>query len=411
VFSASQVCHHWRGVLTSSPSLWTRFSCRRVSWTIASLERCKSIPIQMEVYGRSLSVALEKVSLRGAKIASLTISLRSDRIPQLLQLLTSSASSVEQLHILCEDWEFGEQTAHEFWQGLASLRQLFASEYFIPLDQLRAPNLVHLTLDEPRLRQRVALQSILNALRGCPRLETLFISDSCSDYGDLIDDHSLVSLPRLRTIELGPYEVQSYLVTHLQLPPNIAAGFRMLPITKIHGAIPLTVVTAMRHVLGRIDIRCITLAVPPCPQETPDLFIRFEGLQTSLEITSQADTYEELREVFFGPRGVLFSHSPRINNVRELRIIGCPFADGQVLDHINVAMPNIVSISFFHCEEPHVFVLPPPNRPFITSISTPRTHHGSRIRIVVGKDGESEKRLRRTDQNSRSRKGIRRVRV
>ena len=40
LFSASQVCQHWRTVLTSSASLWTRISCNHGPRAIASLERC-----------------------------------------------------------------------------------------------------------------------------------------------------------------------------------------------------------------------------------------------------------------------------------------------------------------------------------------------------------------------------------
>jgi len=148
-------------------------------------------------------------------------------------------------------------------------------------------------------------------------------------------------------------------------------------VTEICDDILLAVAATMQHVLGRIDIRCITLAVPPYLQEAPDLFVRFEGLQGSLEITAQAETYEELRDILFGPRGVLSSHSPRIDNVRELHIVGCSFVNGQTLEHINVAMPNIVSISFFHCEEPRVFVLPPQSNP-----SSPPFTHLERIMVL-----------------------------
>jgi len=175
---------------------------------------------------------METILLRVAKITSLTIHLPLDRISRLLQLLAPSGPSVGELHVVSEVLSMpspGEQTAHELWQNLPSLRQLFVSEYPIPLDQLNAQNLVHLALDETGRRQSVALQSILNMLRGCPRLETLFISESCSDYKNPISDHSLVSLSHLRSIELTMFGVESDLVAHLQFPPNVAVGFRMLP--------------------------------------------------------------------------------------------------------------------------------------------------------------------------------------
>jgi len=323
------------------------------------------MPIQLEVRQGSSSVAIEKVLLCGNKIASLTINHRLDRIPLLRELFTSSRPSMEQLHIRCQKrsgWRSSERTAHEVWQDLPSLRELFVCQYSIPIDQLTAPNLVHLALEEAGFRREVTVQSILDALRGCPRLETLFISHS-NVTQDATRGHPPVSLPHLRSLELGADEVRSGLTTHLQLPKNIAAGFRMLPIIDICGDIPPTVLATIQHVLGGIGIICITFAAPPRPEDDPDLLVRFEGLGASLEITTYAETYDELRAIFFGHRGVLFSHSPRIENVRELHIIGCHFVDSQVLDHVSAAMPNVASISFFHCKEPQVFVLLPETSP------------------------------------------------
>ena len=383
-FSASQVCRHWRGVLISSSSLWTRFPCHRLSRTIAGLGRCKSMPIQLSFNLESRLVALEKVLLHGNKITSLTIHHHLNQIPSLHRLFVSSGPFVEKLHIYCQEssgWRPDEQKPHEIWQRLPSLRRLLVSRYSIPIDQLVAPNLVHLALDEQGYRRNVTMQSILDALRGCPRLETLFISNS-SIGQDPTRDHSPVSLPHLSSIELGAGEVHSGLVTHLRLPMNIAVAFRVLEKVDIYDDIPPAVIAAMQHVLGKIDIRCITLAVPLFFQDDPDLLVRFEGLQASLEISAYTETNEELLDVLFGPRGVLFSHSPRIKDVRELHIIGCPFVDDRVLDNFNAAMPSIVSISFFHCEGPNVLGPLTPTNP-----SSPPFPHLERIMVLGSESG------------------------
>ena len=382
-FSAAQVCHHWRGVLVSSPSLWTRFPCRHVPRTIISLERCKSMPIQLDFHRESSSVALEKVLLHGDRIASLTIHHRLDQIPLLHQLFTSSRPSVEQLHIFCQKrsgWKPNERTAHEIWQDLPRLRQLFVRRYSIPIHQLAAPNLVHLVLEEAGHHRNITVQSVLDALHRCPLLETLFIS--LFHVGrDPTRDHSPVSLPHLRSIELGPDEVRSGLTTHLQFPPNVAVGFRMLFAADVCGNTPPAVMATMQHVLRRIDIRCITLAVPLNPTGDAGLLVRFDGLCGSLEITTYAvDTWRKTRSVFFGPKGVLFSHSPNIENVRELHIVGCPFGGDQGLLCASAAMPNLVSISFFHCKELHAFGLLTPANP-----SLPPFPHVEQI-MVLGPD-------------------------
>ena len=360
IFSASQVCHHWRGALIASPSLWTHLPCRDVTRTILSLERCKYLPVRLGFYRQSLDVALEEVLLHGNKITTLTIHQPLDRIPSLHRLLMFSRPFVERLHIRCEKktgWGPNDQNPHEIWQDLPSLRELFVCQYTIPVAQLSAPNLAHLALQEPAHgRVRVTIESILGMLRGCPLLETLLISCSNIDQWPT-GDHPPVSLPRLRAIEFGVDEVRSGLITHLHLSPGVAVGFRDLSKAEVCGNIPPAALATMQYVLGRFDIHCVTLAVFSSARGDHDLLIRFEGLRASLEITAVVATLTELRNVLFGQTGVLFSHSPRIRNVRELHIAGYSFLDDQDLSHIGTALPNLVSISFFRCKDPHMFLL------------------------------------------------------
>jgi len=57
-----------------------------------------------------------------------------------------------------------------------------------------------------------------------------------------------------------------------------------------------------------------------------------------------------VRNVLLSTKGVLFSSSLPIEDVRELHIVGCSFDNGQGLHHIYTAMPNLISVSFFHCK-------------------------------------------------------------
>jgi len=322
--------------------------------------------IQLEFDRESSNVALETILLHKNKISSLAIHHGGVRIPSLDRLLAFSRPSVERLHV-CSDtnaaWRAEDQTTHEIRQGFPSLRELLVSRYSTPIDQLTTKNLVHLALEQTEHHRALTVQSTLDILRGCPLLETLLIIRS-SIHQKPTRDHSPVSLPHLRSIELGLHEVHSGLVTHLLLPPNVATGFRMLSSTDMSGDIPLEFVTAAQHTLRRVDIRCITLAVALHSQRSTELLVCFEGLRGSLEMTiSGVRTHAELWDVLFGPGGVLFSHSPRIENVRELHIVGCFFEDGRGMGHINAAMPNLISISFFHCGGPHVFGLLTPTNP------------------------------------------------
>jgi len=274
------------------------------------------------------------------------------------RLLPFSRSSVERLHIY----------------SFPSLRELFSRTYSIPIDQFTTPNLAHLALEQGDYQQNMTVQILLDMLRGFPLLETLLITGS-GVRRNSTRDHSPVSLPHLRSIEFGAYEVGSGLTTHLQFPPNVAAGFRALPFSDICGDIPLEIVAAIQHVLRRVDIHSITLAVPFDTREGVELLIRFEGLLGSLEVTIHGvNTNAQFWDVFFGTGGMLFSHSPRIENVRELHMTSCPFVDGRGMDHINAAMPNLVSISFFFCEGPHLYGLLAPANP-----SSPPFPHLKRV--------------------------------
>ena len=342
------------------------------------------MPIRLKFAPRSSTVALESVLLRGNKITSLAVQPYVNPVPLLHQLFMHSRPTVEQLHIYTNTHRTDESAAREIWQDLPSLRELFVYRYSIPIDHLVAPNLVHLALEQGGHDPTV--KSTLDMLRGCPLLETLLIVHS-SDYADQTRDHSPVSLLHLRGIELGASEVHSGLMTHLQFPPNVAVGFRELITHSICGEIAPSVMATTQHVLRSVNICRITLAAPPSPHQHLYL-VRFEGPGGSLEITIFSADHGQLEDIFFGQGGVLFSHSPRIENVRELHVVGCPFDDNQRLDHINAAMPNLVSISFFNCFGRYMFgslLTPTPTNP-----SSPPFPQLESIMVLGQKSGLTE---------------------
>ena len=243
---------------------------------------------------------------------------------------------------------------HEIWQDFPHLCELFVASHPVPIGRFAAPNLAHLALESTICLQKVTAQTILDMLRGCPLLETLLLNYSniippITPYG-----HSPVRLPHLRSIEVGSCEVYSGLITHLDFP-LVVAGFRHMPPDYLCGQIPPTVLASMQHVLGRVDIRYVTLAAHLWNEY---LSIRFEALHGSLEITTAylIDYHWQPTDILFSPEGVLFSHSPRIENVTEIRIIDCPFDANQGLDHVGAAMPNVHTISI-RCSTSHAFGL------------------------------------------------------
>jgi hypothetical protein len=353
VFSASQVCRYWHGVLISSPSLWTRFPCRHVPRTIASLERCNSIPIQLKFDKQSSIAALENVLLRGKKVASLTVHRDADRMPPLHSFFGLAISSLERLHIYsggARGQEGEEQRTNDIWQDSLTLRELFICQFPVPIGQFAAPNLIHLALENVANEREITIQSILGMLRGCPLLETILIIHAHAPPQGTSLDHSPVPLPNLRSIELGVYEVRSGLITFLRFPPTVAVGFRSLKRSDVQGANILPeVVASSQHVLGGIDIHTVILAVaaPRIEDEYLQSLVRFEGVDGSLELTFQFWFVGEL-SVLFWHDGVLFSFAPCLDNVKELQIAEC-FVSWFDFRDIATAMPNLASICFFHC--------------------------------------------------------------
>jgi len=363
VFSASQVCRYWREVLISSPSLWTRFPCRSISRTITSLERCGSVPIQLEFDPESSIEALRNVLLHGNEINSLTINHDIDWMPPLHNMFTPPIPSAERLHIYScgihvHRGEDERRKSDAFWQGLPSLRKLLVCRldvpigwFPIPIGQFATPNLVHLALENVVEGQENTTQPILDMLRGSPLLETVLIIHTHPLLQETTLDYSLVSLPYLQSIELGVYEVRSRLITYLQFPPTVAVGFRSLESSDVSGNnIPPDVAASSRHVLGGINVYTVILAVA-----TPRLggslrsLVRFEGAGGSLEIIFQLWCMGEAL-VLFDNDCVLSSFAPHLNNVGELQIAGCYITSLMDPDYIATTMPNLTSINFFHCE-------------------------------------------------------------
>ena len=326
LFSLSHVCQHWRSVLISFASPWTQISCRGVPRTISSLERCGSLPIQLRLEQPYSNAALEDVLLRENNIVSLTVEHRLDKAPPSHQLLMSSRPYLERLHLYYiqnpGNGTFLKTAMPEGWQDLPSPRELFISQYSLPIDQLEAPNLTHLALQSTGRWENLTVQKVLDMLRRSPLLETLLLGSS--------------------GIEVDEDELLSGLINYLDFPKNIAAGFRTMHWTELWGNSASSVVTAaIKHVLKRIDIDCITLAVVVDRLGTLELLVRFEGPQGSLEINAGGIDSTVLPDLF-GPQGILFS----IQSVRKLHIFNCHFDDSQEL---RAAMPNVVSISFFNC--------------------------------------------------------------
>ena len=359
LFQASQVCQYWRSVLTSFASLWTRISTAYGPQAIASLERCGPLPIRLRIDEPFPSRVLEKVLFLGNKIASLNAMLLAPQISRLQQLLELSRPSMERLIFQCYAGYFRrneDQTMRDIEQDFPRLRELFIAEHSISIHKLTAPNLVHLVLEHTGRKQNVTVQTILDMLRRFPLLETLLLNYE-EDVHHAPAHCDSVRLPHLRSIEVGPWEVHSGLITNLDFPPDVAVGFQSIYQGDLLDPVPDMLLDSMRHVLKRVKIRSITLA-----EYHWDAYflIRYEGLRGYLEITASLNMYlhpKDSMDYLFGARGLLLSSSPHIEDVTEMHIVGCIFKTHRGLEHVKETMQNVDAISFFRCEGAHPFVL------------------------------------------------------
>ena len=165
-----------------------------------------------------------------------------------------------------------------------SLRRLSVSGIFASLNQTTAPNLIHLSLERTFAASSVPTQTILDVLRGCPQLETVLVNILSGTLWDEPRPYTPVTLPKLRSIELGHGEVFVGLVVPLRFPPTVDVGFRGIFTTR-----ETWPYKSIQHVLVAIDIESVTLAhirhrADLGYRESDTCLVRFEGLQGSLEI-------------------------------------------------------------------------------------------------------------------------------
>ena len=340
VFRASGVCRRWRTILVSSPLLWRKIDFRNRTRMIAGLDRRQSVPLQLELNAGLPTWVLNEVLGHESEISSVFARLPLNQLREFHRWLVTPFTKnlvlfVDEGQIHCHE----ENATLDLQGDFTSIRRLSVSGFFVPINQITAPNLIHLSLEMTFSALETGERSALDMLRGCSQLETVLIN-IFSGGGDTLQSCTPVTLPKLRSIELGFGETYSGLIVFLRFPPTVAVGFRGISLADSwpHESI--------QHALAPIDIESITLAhirhKADLGHGTGDTcLIRFEGAKGSLEIA----VVENYDRDPFGADGLLLSHSPRLDNVKTLRVMDCRISNN-TLATIAAAMPNLVSINF-----------------------------------------------------------------
>ena len=279
----------------------------------------------------------------GRKIASVFADIAIDQVRLLLPLL--DLPSMEDLVIFVDSCRKPDKTISSHVQGeFPFLRRLSVSGVPVPIDKITTPCLVHLSLEGHSDAFRdITTLSILNLLQGSPQLETILLN-FLQHQAPIKEPYTAVALPKLRTLELGLWEVSLRLVEPLRFPPTVAVGFR-----GISSLEDRWMDKTIRHILAAIDIQSITLAHIRHKRRKFDegyiYLIRYGGLEGSLEIMTCEEAGMDDPISFTHPEGIFLSHSPQLDNVKTLHLMDCRLGkdDMAVLSSV---MPSIVSIEF-----------------------------------------------------------------
>ena len=339
-FAMSQVCHRWRTAAISSASLWTRIDCQSLARTIASLERHRSVPLRLELRRGFSNEALNAVLDHESKLASLSVYPRRLHLGLICRCLLTT--SVEELALFIDKGGPPERNTLSIrCSRFRSLRRLLVSAFSVSIDNIGAPNLTHLALEVTAFTPGYTAHSVLEILLGCPQLETVPVN-SLVNPTRIQQSYTPVTLPNLRSIELGYGEIRAGLIIPLRFPQVVAVAFRNVMLI-----VDLLIQESIRQVLAVIDIQSVTLARISDRPEDGRFFaieqshlVRYECPKGSLEITTPTEVAPiEHTEL-------LLSHSPKLGNVRTLRIMDLRTYHEGTLITIVSTMNNLVSINF-----------------------------------------------------------------
>jgi len=300
-------------ILISFPLLWRKIDCRDLTWTIISLDRHHSVPLQLGLYEGLSTEALGAALDHGGKGSSIFAHLPLD------QLLESHrppvTPSMEDLMLFvdeADDFYQEERVAIDLRGEFVSLRRLSASGVLASLNQTTAPNLIHLSLERTSSASSMRAQTLLDLLRGCPQLETVLINIFSASRGEL-RPYTPVALPKPRSIEPGHGEVPIGLVTSLCSPPTVAVGFRGILI--VRQSWPYK---SIKHVLTAVGIESVILAHI---RHKPDL--GYKGGDTCSR-DPRIVVVEKRGRNPFDADGLLLSHSPQLDDAKTLYIMRLP---------------------------------------------------------------------------------------
>ena len=228
IIKLTHVCHGWRELFTSRPSLWNRLDCVDVHKTRVYLERSKSSPLEVslkkdnegnEKPGTSCrNDALLLVVPHMGRVKSLTaLTLAENVLQDITTHFTCPVPLLENLSIVTRCLHAAILDPALFNGGLSSLRTL-ELEGVAGLPWSNLTNLVSFSLN--RIPDGwISVATLLNFFVTAPLLRKISLICATPSLSDAPPE-LVISLPRLEEFIIGGPLRYSTLLNHLSIPPN-----------------------------------------------------------------------------------------------------------------------------------------------------------------------------------------------
>ena len=218
----THVCHGWRELFVSRPSLWTRLDCTLVKKTRAYIERSKTSPLEICLgeFNADMFITGEAVLLAAPHFGRLrTLSVLGISIvdlPSLVEFFSCSVPFLSRLEInfVCDEVPVLPNTL--FDGDLSSLRELDLAGVVTTLpwrglSKLTTFKLCYVPEDN------ILLTQLLDFFESAPHLRHIHLRDSIPTSSNAPAER-VVSLPHLKDLIIIAQPAHSILLNHLSIP-------------------------------------------------------------------------------------------------------------------------------------------------------------------------------------------------
>ena len=220
LITVTHVCRGWRDLFISSSSLWTQLDCTHAEKTRIYIERSKSSPLDVYVWGDNKIPFPSDTFLLTiphlSRLRSLSIFGSSDDLAGIINRhLHCPAPSLEKLKISFTSAPRPiEGTA--FDGDLSSLRELRLSGVLTSLSWVNLPNLTTFYFRNVP-SDKVSVTQLLDFFEHAPLLSNVTLSEASPTTSDA-PLCRVVTLPHLRLLKISAKPVYSALLKHLSIP-------------------------------------------------------------------------------------------------------------------------------------------------------------------------------------------------